>query len=359
METMNMISGDIKMNNNNLLIENGKVNKRIVRFSAQELTTGQEYREVYENATGKYSALLKEVNSFEGNEGIFRRLIENINNAFWLMDLVTTKIIYISPAYEEIWGRPCQFLYDNPSSFMIYTHPEDLPKVKIVMERLQITGENFEEEYRILRPDGSIRWIWVRMFSFFDNQNKVYRIVGVAEDITRRKQLEHELIRLATVDPLTSTNNRYSFLERGQTELIRALRYGKPFTLLMLDIDDFKQVNDNFGHHMGDEVLKRMVSKSMATLRETDIFGRLGGEEFGVILIETDAVKGLVIAERLRANLAKLKIKTGKKTIRFTVSVGLAALKKGDTSIGKIMRRADKALYEAKNRGRNRVVKGC
>ncbi|KJS88952.1 MAG: hypothetical protein JM58_00015 [Peptococcaceae bacterium BICA1-8] len=312
-----------------------------------------------ENSFGKYGVMCEKVNDAEDNEVIFRQLIENINNVFWVMDLVTTKIIYISPAYEEIWGRPCNFLYDNPSSFMTCVHPRDLPKIKKVMEHLQITGEKVEEEYRIIRSDGSIRWIWGRMFSIFDNQNKVYRIVGVAEDITRRKQLEHELIRLATVDPLTGTNNRYSFLERGQTELTRALRYGKPFTLLMLDIDDFKQVNDNFGHHMGDEVLKRMVRKSTVTLRETDIFGRLGGEEFGVILIETDAVKGLVIAERLRANLAKLKIKTGKKIIRFTVSVGLATLKKGDISIGKIMRRADKALYEAKNKGRNRVVRGC
>ncbi|MFZ5943871.1 MAG: sensor domain-containing diguanylate cyclase [Bacillota bacterium] len=328
-------------------------------FSPQDLTVRKEYRKVYEDASGRYCPLSKGMNSFEGNEEIFRQLIVNINDAFWVMDLVVSRFIYISPAYREIWGRPCQFLYDNPESFKSSIHPKDWSKIKTAMERLCITGEKSEEEYRIIRPDGSVRWIWGRMFPVVDSQNRVYRLVGVAEDITRRKQLEQELIKLATLDPLTGSNNRYSFLEKAQGELTRALRYEKPFTFLMLDIDDFKQINDNFGHHMGDEVLKRMVRKSMATLRKNDIFGRLGGEEFGVVLIETDPLKGLVIAERLRTNLAKLKIKNGKKAIGFTVSIGLAVLRESDRSIEQIMRRADKALYEAKNKGRNRVVRGC
>jgi len=352
------LTGDIKMIiNGNLLMENIlKINKKIVNLPPQNLTISNECRKINEDTSGKYCGLSTGVNSYEGNEEIFRQLIENINDAFWVMDLVTTRIIYISPAYEEIWGRTCQFIYDNPRSFMSCIHPKDLSKIKREIERLRMIGGKSEEEYRIIRPDGSIRWIRDRMFAVLDNQNTVYRLVGVAEDITKRKQLEQELIKLATVDPLTGTNNRYSFLEKAQAELTRALRYGKPFTLLMLDIDDFKQVNDNFGHHMGDEVLKRMVRKSMATLRKTDIFGRLGGEEFGVVLIETDAQKGLVIAERLRSNLAKLKIKAGKKVIHFTVSIGLATLKESDRTIEKIMRRADKALYEAKSKGRNRVI---
>lgn len=214
------------------------------------------------------------------------------------------------------------------------------------------------ENSKVVRKNGELRIISWTNNLLKDEQGNIIGILRSGIDITRRKELEQQLIKLATIDPLTGAYNRYSFLEKAQVKLNNSLRHKKDFTFLMLDIDNFKQINDNYGHHIGDEVLKAMVRECKALLRKTDIFGRIGGEEFGIALIETDAKKGLRVAERLRKNLAKLKIKTEKNPIYFTVSIGLATLLEGENSIEQIMKRADKALYEAKNNGRNCVRQG-
>jgi len=124
----------------------------------------------------------------------------------------------------------------------------------------------------------------------------------------------------------------------------------------MLDIDHFKRVNDTFGHDTGDEVLKSMVTESLVLLRGSDIFCRLGGEEFAAILTHTAPAQGVLAAERLRKALKALEVRTPNGPVRFTVSIGVASLVQADLSLAQIMKKADDALYAAKDQGRDRVV---
>jgi diguanylate cyclase (GGDEF)-like protein len=178
--------------------------------------------------------------------------------------------------------------------------------------------------------------------------------VSIYTDITRRKKAEDELRHLATTDPLTGAGNRRHFMALASAEVARSQREELPLSALMLDLDFFKRVNDQYGHAGGDEALRRFVARCIADLRGSDILGRLGGEEFAAILPETDSAGAMDVAHRLRRHLAAEDITCDRGTFRFTVSIGVAALKPGD-SLEELLRRADEALYWVKAHGRNGV----
>ncbi len=183
-------------------------------------------------------------------------------------------------------------------------------------------------------------------------------IVGAVvafEDISERKAMEQEMLRLATTDSLTGAANRRRFLERIEEELARVRRYDDPAALLMLDLDHFKQVNDTHGHAAGDMVLRHFTALARPVLRRTDLCGRLGGEEFGVLLSGTDIRGALEFAERLREMVANTPAQTPDAAIPVTVSIGVTAIGRGDEGADCILARADEALYRAKRRGRNAV----
>jgi diguanylate cyclase (GGDEF)-like protein len=170
-------------------------------------------------------------------------------------------------------------------------------------------------------------------------------------------ELERHLERLATVDALSDAWNRRHFTHLSEVELQRAFRYGRPLSLLLLDIDHFKKINDTFGHAVGDEAIRFLSSTCRQTLRRSDELGRLGGEEFGILLPETDLEAALLFAERLRTQIADacVPLDSQPEPLRFTTSIGVAAARAGDT-FDTLLHRADVALYNAKGAGRNRVV---
>jgi PAS domain S-box-containing protein len=127
------------------------------------------------------------------SEERFRQLAENVNEVFWMTDPQTTQLLYISPAYERVWGRSCQSLYENPRSFMDAVHPEDQERVRIAVLENQSRGEQTDKEYRVVRPDGSIRWVRDRAFPVKDAAGRFYRVVGIADDFTERKLAEEAL----------------------------------------------------------------------------------------------------------------------------------------------------------------------
>lgn len=189
-------------------------------------------------------------------------------------------------------------------------------------------------------------------------------IVGAVvafEDISERKAMEDEMLRLATTDPLTGAANRRRFLERLEEERARVGRYDDPAALLMLDLDHFKQVNDAHGHAAGDMVLRHFTNLARPMLRRTDLFGRLGGEEFGVLLTSTDLPGAVEFAERFRLQVAHNPAQAGDSPIPITVSIGVTEIGRGDDGPDCILARADEALYRAKRNGRNTVelVKGA
>lgn len=176
--------------------------------------------------------------------------------------------------------------------------------------------------------------------------------VVVFMDITERKVLERHLYTLSVTDELTSLYNRRFQIEVLINAKNNFERYGSPFSILMIDIDNFKSINDIYGHSMGDEVLKAIANSLNSSLRSTDIASRWGGEEFLVLLQNTDLESAVGVAERIRRDIEGLKIQG---VGRVTVSIGVASFRKGE-SVENLITRADDAMYEAKASGKNRVM---
>jgi diguanylate cyclase (GGDEF)-like protein len=172
--------------------------------------------------------------------------------------------------------------------------------------------------------------------------------------IYRINRSSQVLRRLATTDPLTGAFNRRHFMELMAREQRRADRYSTIYSILMIDIDHFKRVNDTYGHQVGDLAIQAMADACKRITRPTDIVARYGGEEFIVTLTHTEQAGALKVAERLREAVAEIAVPTEKGALSFTISVGVSTYEKKST-VDKIIGRADQALYKAKQGGRNRV----
>jgi diguanylate cyclase (GGDEF)-like protein len=173
--------------------------------------------------------------------------------------------------------------------------------------------------------------------------------------LLEEQQSRRALELLATTDSLTGVLNRRSFMEAAEQEVRRFQRYGRPFTVVVIDLDHFKRVNDTHGHHAGDEALRVFARLARRVQRGTDLVGRMGGEEFGLLLPETSLVEGLAVAERLRAELAEQVVRAPDARFGLTLSAGAAEASRTDAGLDDLMRRADRALYRAKGAGRDRV----
>jgi diguanylate cyclase (GGDEF)-like protein len=178
-----------------------------------------------------------------------------------------------------------------------------------------------------------------------------FSFIGMFVAETKRRL--HEETRL---DPLTGLRNRRAFEEMAQHEVQLAMREDHPLTLLMMDLDHFKKLNDTWGHAFGDRALRAFGGVLLTVTGSSDAVARLGGEEFAVLLPGRSARSAMAVAERLRATVESLHLSEGEELVRFTVSVGLSSLRRGEETLDAMLRRADRALYEAKRDGRNRVM---
>ena len=181
-------------------------------------------------------------------------------------------------------------------------------------------------------------------------------------DITKLKKTERELRdalrfvkKLAATDSLTGISNRRHFLETATIEFERSCQYGHPLSILALDIDHFKSINDRYGHQAGDQVLEAITHCCQNLLRESDVFGRLGGEEFSILLPDTSESAAEVTAQRILKAVAALEVNYQDQVIRFTTSIGISELSKSSDSLESLMNQSDEALYEAKHNGRNKI----
>ena len=184
-------------------------------------------------------------------------------------------------------------------------------------------------------------------------------MISVTRDVTERRALMSRLEYQARTDYLTGLANRRRFLELAEVELVRARRYGNPLSLLMIDIDHFKGINDAHGHQVGDVVLRRLSDECRRLLREVDVVGRMGGEEFAILLPETGMEEGFRVAERIRKTISEsgVRLSPEEGLLHFSVSVGVTALCSEIADIDALIKDADDALYAAKRQGRNRVCR--
>jgi diguanylate cyclase (GGDEF)-like protein/PAS domain S-box-containing protein len=178
---------------------------------------------------------------------------------------------------------------------------------------------------------------------------------AIVRDISENKKTEDELLRLAATDPLTGAFNRREFTALADQESQRANRYNHPLSIMMLDLDHFKRLNDTYGHAAGDKALQRFTTLCCNALRTVDIFGRWGGEEFVTLLPETDAEGAVIIAERLRKLVSQSILVYNDQKVSFTASIGIAQYRSGEVTVEGPLSRADSAVYDAKKAGRNRI----
>ena len=301
------------------------------------------------------------------SEGRQKEIIDFLPDATWVVDQ-QGQIMAWNRAMESLTGissaemigrgnyKHSEPFFDQRKPMLIdmVLKPDPLLESDYILfrhEGAKLYGESYVEDL-----DGSGRYLAGTAGPLKNAGGEVVGAIQSIRDITHRKEMEAELTRLATTDSLTGVNNRHHFLELAREELLRAKRYNRSLALLMLDLDHFKNVNDSYGHHTGDKVLQEFSQACLAAIRETDCFGRLGGEEFAVLLVETSVQDARRVAERIRSRVEEMTILAGGQTIKTTVSVGLTTLEPADVYFKEIMQRADQALYAAKNAGRNQVV---
>jgi diguanylate cyclase (GGDEF)-like protein len=211
-----------------------------------------------------------------------------------------------------------------------------------------------EQEIFLDHKDGK-KYFLVQISPIHNQRNVLIGHIIVFVDITERKFAEMELTRLARTDVLTGVTNRRYFFELAENEYQRFLRYQHALTIILFDIDHFKRVNDTYGHHAGDYVLKHFAGKSQSLLRTSDAFARYGGEEFIALLIETTQESALETAERIRQEIESLKIDFEGTRIPITTSIGVT-FADPNIQLEKLIDMADKALYQSKQNGRNQVT---
>ena len=252
--------------------------------------------------------------------------------------------IILGYSESELLGSSTKLLFAEESMFE--TVGRDAYPLKI--------NEPYRAQYEMRKADGNKIWIDISAAAICSN---VTMSLWLVNDISKLKALEDKLKHELDHDFLTGLRTRASFMSQALIELHRAVRSNTGFSLLMLDIDFFKLVNDSYGHQTGDIVLKNIAELIKNSLRDFDICARIGGEEFVIALSETNQDEALEVAERIRLLIENTKILplTPSPPLQITVSIGLSSLNSKEDSIDALISRADQALYKAKNTGRNRV----
>lgn len=211
------------------------------------------------------------------------------------------------------------------------------------------THQDIQHKVKIIHNDKPY-YFSIRIKELLNTAQKLYTVV--LTDITQMKIYQDELEHLTQTDSLTNIGNREYFNQCIPKEMDRAKRYNHPLSLVMLDIDFFKKINDTYGHDIGDLALVKMTQTVQDLLRKTDIFCRYGGEEFMIVLPESSMIETAILAERIRVHVEKMNIKP---IDNMTISIGLAEMKENDT-VESFVKRVDMALYRSKNEGRNRIT---
>lgn len=286
------------------------------------------------------------------SEQNFRRLFDSMQDVYYRTDALGI-VRHVGPGVRRVLGyEPHEIEGLAAESFYPQDHDRDALKAAIVEK-----GEVSDFPGQMVRRDGTVIDISISSHALYDQAGEFAGVEGVYRDVTQRKNLERELQRLATTDMLTGIANRRAFLEGAEAVYARSLSDGRPFALLMLDVDHFKSVNDRFGHLEGDRALFTFAQAVKALLRPQDLLGRLGGEEFGAMLPDTDVSGGAEVATRILHSIRGLQLTDVLgNPYGITVSVGLGTGRTADRSLRDILDRVDQALYDAKRRGRDQLV---
>lgn len=283
-----------------------------------------------------------EIKEFEISQKEYRSLVENSQVGIFITT-IEGEVLYVNNSLMKIMGY--ESLDEIRGQNIINAYKDPAQRANFVSQLKEYGRvDNIEMHFLTRNKEEKV----IQISAHIEGEI----ISGICTDITKRIRMEKSLEKLATTDKLTGIYNRHKFDEMFKTEIERASRYKTPLTLIMFDIDHFKDVNDNHGHGVGDEVLQGVVNIVKKNIRDTDIFARWGGEEFVILSPQTQSDNATALTEKLRRTIQSYSFV---KELTLTCSFGIAFYEDKD-STDTLIKRADAALYRAKNQGRNRVV---
>ncbi|MDY0235221.1 MAG: diguanylate cyclase [Gudongella sp.] len=294
-------------------------------------------------------------NRLRDSEERHRLLADNISDVIWTMD-IDGRFTYISPSVQKVRGFTVAEVMKQSKEELLcpesvkYMDHGLIEAVNSVQNNLPF--KTFRADLEQPCKDGTTIWMDTTISGIYDKDKRFIGMVGVSRDISDRKQMEEKIRRLSITDKLTQLNNRLRLDDALKNEVKRIERSHSISSLIILDIDYFKRINDKYGHPIGDSVLVELASILKNNIRELDVLGRWGGEEFMIILPSTDKNGAIVCSNKLREKIANYNFQD---VGEVTASFGIAEIKKGITA-EEIVAKADAALYRAKDLGRNKVV---
>lgn len=272
----------------------------------------------------------------------------SLEDVIWSISADTFETLYINPSALKVYGYSVSEFFDNSNLWFEVIHPEDQQLVYAAIQPLFLTDKQ-ELEYRIVRPDGQVRWLLNRSHLIYDACGQPIRIDGIATDITERKLLEEKLVHNAFYDALTGLPNRILFIDKLEQAIIEIKSNpDNLFAVLFLDLDRFKVVNDSLGHLVGDQLLITLAQRLQQCLQPDDTVARLGGDEFTILLSHIQSIEDATcIAENIHQAL-KSPFNLCGYEVFMTASIGIALGTNKYTQPADLLRDADTALYRAK-----------
>lgn len=292
-------------------------------------------------------------NALRDSQNRMNGILASILDVVWSLSPDRSRLHYINQSVEQIYGYPSSAFLENPHLLFDTVHPEDKKTVEDKFAALDGEHPVFDTEYRLIRPDQEIRWLHGKGLLVMDEKNQPLRIDGVTTDITARKEAEQQVQQLAYYDSVTMLPNRRLLNDRLMQAMHMAMRSEMKVALLYMDLDNFKNVNDSLGHHIGDMLLREIAARLMQCVREEDTVARIGGDEFLVVLPDIrKATQAVAVAKKILATTA-LPFQLEEHQIYTTISIGISICPDDASEPSKLIQNADSALYQAKGQGRN------
>jgi diguanylate cyclase (GGDEF)-like protein/PAS domain S-box-containing protein len=291
-------------------------------------------------------------------EWIFRSLVANTNDVIMVMDATPLddggpRIVYVNPAFERLMGYAAEEVIGQNPKMLQGANTDDKTRYKIRQAMRQ--GKGIRTEILNYDKQGNELWLDINLVPLLDDHGKLVYYAAIERDLTDHKRKQSRLEDMATTDGLTGLLNRQAFMQRAEKEYVRTRKYSRPLTVVMIDVDHFKSINDRYGHAVGDDVLRAMSKICQQSLRGSDVLGRVGGEEFVLLLPDTPQANAIYVAERMREQLEHAPIDIADLQINITASFGVATMRDDDDDFTTLLERADVAMYDAKHGGRNQV----
>jgi len=282
---------------------------------------------------------------------IHKLLLDEIGTYVYMKNL-KREYVYVNELTRNLFQKDLEYIigYDDSHFFEL----DALSDIMKNDNRVLDLGETvIDEEFNIIKSNKEIKVYQSVKKPIYNNDDTIIGLFGVSTDVTEMYLLKEKLELLTFIDDLTKLYNRKSYNENLEKLLFQYKRYNTPFSIIMYDIDDFKQINDTYGHSVGDDVLVEMSKLIKLHIRESDYIFRIGGEEFIILLTETQIDKAKLVSEKIR-NSVENNLNTIENE-KITISIGLTEVKENDTE-DSIFKRVDSLMYESKNNGKNRVT---